>query len=113
MINIKVEELENDRGELEFKLAENSSGFGTRQAGERVRNLIINLYRQSNKVIIIDFSGIELISSSYADELIGKLVIEFGFFGFNNLIKLKHMNNLTQKIVQRSVSQRMAESLED
>ena len=54
-----------------------------------------------------------LISSSFADELIGKLVLEYGFFGFNNVIRLKNMNSLVQTIVQRSVSQRMAESLKE
>jgi hypothetical protein len=112
LINLKIEQMENETGEIVFNLFEKSSGFGTRQAGERIRNQILNIYQQSNQVIVIDFKGIELISSSFADELIGKLVIEFGFFGFNNIIKLKSMNTLIQSIVQRSVSQRMAESLE-
>lgn len=60
----------------------------------------------------MDFTGIDLISSSFADELLGKLVVEFGFFGFNNFFKMKNMNSLIQSIVQRSVGQRMAESLE-
>lgn len=111
-INIKIEELENDKGEIEFNLIEKSSGFGTRQAGARLRNQILNIFQQSNQVILIDFRGVELISSSFADELLGKLVIELGFFGFNTLIKMKNMNSLIQSIVQRSVSQRMAESLE-
>lgn len=111
-VNLKIEELENDRGEIEFILIQKSSGFGTRQAGERIRNQILNIYQQSNQVIVIDFKGVELISSSFADELLGKLVVEFGFFGFNNLIRMRNMNSLVQNIVQRSVSQRMAESLE-
>lgn len=111
LINLKIEQMENDSGEIVFSLHEKSSGFGTRQAGERIRNQILNIHQQSNQVIVIDFRQIELISSSFADELIGKLVIEFGFFGFNNIIKLKNMNTLIQSIVQRSVSQRMAESL--
>ena len=51
-----------------------------------------------------------IISSSFADELIGKLVTEFGFYGFNNIFKLKNMNANVQSIVQRSVAQRMMES---
>jgi len=111
-VNLKIEELENDKGEIEFILLQKSSGFGTRQAGERIRNQILNIHQQSNQVIVIDFQGVELISSSFADELLGKLVVEFGFFGFNNLIRMRNMNSLVQNIVQRSVSQRMAESIE-
>ncbi len=111
-INLKIEQMEISSNELYFKLADETSGFGTRQAGERMRNKLLNAHQQSNKVIVLDFTGIDLISSSFADELLGKLVVEFGFFGFNNFFKMKNMNSLIQSIVQRSVGQRMAESLE-
>jgi STAS-like domain of unknown function (DUF4325) len=113
LINIRVENLENAFGEIVYDLKNKANGYGTRQSGERVRNDILNISREVNKIIVIDFEGISVISSSFADELIGKLVIEFGFFGFNNIIRLKNMNTLIQSIVQRSVGQRMAESLSE
>ncbi|SEP47312.1 STAS-like domain-containing protein [Propionispora vibrioides] len=110
-VNLRIENLENDQGILEYKLAEKSSGTGTRQSGERIRNEIINIYNDSKQVIEIDFGGIAVISSSFADELIGKLVIKYGFFNFTQIFRLKNMNQIVQAIVHRSVSQRMAESL--
>lgn len=110
-VNFRVEELENNTGEIEYIIKERSQGYGTRKAGSRVRNDILNIYNESKKPINLDFKGVSLISSSFADEVIGKLVLEFGFFGFNNVIRLKNMNNVVQSILQRSVSQRMAESL--
>lgn len=86
------------------------SGVGTRKSGEKIRTELINLFKQTNKNITLDFSKISIISSSFADELIGKLVSEFGFYGFNNIFKLKNMNTNVQSIVQRSVAQRMMES---
>jgi hypothetical protein len=65
---------------------------------------------QTNKPITLNFDKINIISSSFADELIGKLAKEFGFYGFNNMFKLKNMNANVQSIVQRSVAQRMMES---
>lgn len=110
-VNFLVENMENSEGNIEYKLSEKSSGTGTRQSGERIRNDIINLCNQSKKVIEVDFSEISVVSSSFADELIGKLLIHFGFSAFNQIIKLKNMNSLIQAIVNRSVSQRIAESL--
>ena len=81
-----------------------------RKSGEKIRFELINVYKQSNKTITLDFANINIISSSFADELIGKLVTEFGFYGFNNIFKLKNMNANVQSIVQRSVAQRMMES---
>lgn len=108
--NLKIESLEDSAGNITIDLVNKDSGFGTRKSGEKIRNEIINIYKQTNKTITIDFDGIKIISSSFADELIGKLVSEFGFYGFNNLIKLRNMNSDVQSIVQRSVAQRMMES---
>ena len=109
-INLKIEALEDESGIITFDLHKKESGVGTRKSGEQIRNELINVYKQSNKPITIDFYKIKIISSSFADELIGKLVTEFGFYGFNNIIKLKNMNPSVQSIVQRSVAQRMMES---
>jgi hypothetical protein len=109
-VNLKIESLEDDAGNIIINLCNKESGVGTRKSGEKIRNELINIYKQSSKSITLDFANIKIISSSFADELIGKLVAEFGFYGFNNIFKLKHMNTNIQSIVQRSVAQRMMES---
>ncbi|HMO32876.1 MAG TPA: DUF4325 domain-containing protein [Lacibacter sp.] len=111
MINLRLENMENNSGEIVYDLKNRANGYGTRQSGERVRNEIINIINEVNSLLIIDFSDIAVISSSFADEVVGKLVVEFGFFGFNNIIRLKNMNPFIQAIVQKAVSQRLAETL--
>lgn len=109
-VNLKLESLEDNVGNIIIDLHGKESGVGTRRSGEKIRNELINIYKQSSKNITLDFANINIISSSFADELIGKLVTEFGFYGFNNIFKLKNMNSNVQSIVQRSVAQRMMES---
>ncbi|GHU95610.1 hypothetical protein FACS1894156_5490 [Bacteroidia bacterium] len=109
-VNLKIEALEDNAGNITIDLSEQTSGVGTRKSGEKIRNELINIYKQTNKSITLDFSNINIVSSSFADELIGKLVAEFGFYGFTNIFKLKNMNVTVQSIVQRSVGQRMVES---
>ncbi len=109
-VNLKMESLEDNVGNITIDLQGKESGVGTRKSGEKIRNELINIYKQSSKNITLDFARINIISSSFADELIGKLVTEFGFYGFNNIFKLKNMNSNVQSIVQRSVAQRMMES---
>jgi anti-anti-sigma regulatory factor len=109
-VNLKLESIEDVAGNINIDLRSKESGVGTRKSGEKLRNELINIYKQSNKNITLDFSEINIISSSFADELIGKLVTAFGFYGFNNIFKLKNMNSSVQSIVQRSVAQRMMES---
>ena len=62
--------------------------------------------------VILDFSGIAIISSSFADEFIGKLVVMYGFYGFQSIIRIKNMNEVSQAILHRSVAQRMMNSIE-
>jgi hypothetical protein len=110
-IDIYLEDMMNETGYLLYKLSENSAGTGTRMAGERSRNEVLNLLTQSQKVIELDFTGVGILSSSFADEFVGKLVVRFGFYGFNQAFRLRGLNQTNQAILHRSVSQRLAESL--
>ena len=100
----------DDRNCLKFKLNEETTGFGTRIAGERVRNKVLNYFKRVNapSKIEIDFSGVSMISSSFADEFIGKMLAEFGFYRFTKLIVLTGISDTVESILNRSVSQRMA-----
>lgn len=109
-LNLRTYRIENDDGELIYEIAEKASGTGTRQSGQRVRTDLINLHNESQTVIKIDFANVPVISSSFADELIGKLVSTYGFFGFNQVFRLDNMNQIVQSIVNRSVAQRMSQS---
>jgi len=109
-INLRTFSIENLQGNLVYKISEKASGTGTRNSGLRVRNELINLHRESGQVIEIDFSDVPVVSSSFADELVGKLVSTYGFFGFNQVFRLMNMNQIIQSIVNRSVAQRMSQS---
>jgi len=111
-VNLKMESLEDPIGNIVIDMHTKESGVGTRRSGEKIRNELMNIYTQTNKIITLNFDGINIISSSFADELIGKLVKEYGFVNFNNIFKLKNMNANVQTIVQRSVAQRMMDSFE-
>jgi len=109
-VNHRVEQMEDDQTKtIPYRLKDQASGTGTRQSGERIRNEILNLTKESSYKVVIDFNGISVVSSSFADELIGKLVLELGFIGFTQRIQLIGMNDFIAPIVDRSVAQRMAE----
>jgi hypothetical protein len=110
-VKLRLESLENETGEqIIFVLKNEASGTGTRQSGIMLRNRILNAAVESPLRIVIDFSGVPVIASAFADELIGKLVIELGFVGFTQRIQLKNMNEIITPIVNRSVAQRIAEA---
>lgn len=107
-VNFALEELQDDTGNIVYPLANRSSGTGTRKSGSALRTEIINLSRQANKIIVLDFEGVGVVSSSFADELVGKLVADVGFIAFTQRFRLRNMNAFVEAITNRAVSQRLS-----
>jgi len=113
MINIHFDDLEDDYGRIVYKVSERSEGTGTRDSAIRVKNEIHNILSEKQQPITLDFTGVAVVSSSFADELIAKLFLSLGLFQFNNLIRLKGLDFSQQSILQRSVLQRIIEDLRE
>lgn len=107
--NLYSENLENERGELVFKIAELAEGTGTRDSALRLKNEIVNLISAKSQVAILDFEGVGVATSSFIDELVAKLLVELGLFQFNQRIKLTNMSKLLQQTLQKAVIQRIIE----
>jgi len=111
LIDLYIEEMEDDFDRIVYKVSESELGVGTRESGELLRTEVKNIVKKSGKPIIIDFENIGMISSSFADEFLGKLIVELGFFQYQKLFTLANMNETVQSITQRSISLRMAQSV--
>lgn len=106
--NLTLEALEDESNRIHIKIKDFSFGYATRQAGSSARIMAINYVTQSNmkQQIIIDFEGVGIVASSFADEYLGKLVQHFGFVVFNNLFKIINIGKENMAIVNRSIMQR-------
>ena len=107
--NLYSENLENERGELVFNIAELAEGTGTRDSALRLKNEIINLISAKSQIAVLDFEGVSVATSSFIDELVAKLLVDLGLFQFNQRIKLINMSKLLQQTLQKSVIQRIIE----
>jgi len=108
MIETKYES--TDDGNILFSLKDESDSFGSRTAGTPVRNKLKNLYGflAGNK-LIIDLSDIHLVSSSFADEVFGKLFVELGPVNFSSKIELKDVDHIVRLLIDKAIMQRMAD----
>lgn len=70
--------------ELEF--------IGSREAGEKIRAEMDERYRNGDESVTLDFLGIEDITQSFADELVGIYARSFGLDFVRNKIKLNNAN---------------------
>ncbi len=112
-VDLWLENLVDSNGDIVLKIAEQAGGTGTRLSAEKLRNLIVNLALVDNKKVILDFAGINLISSSFADELIGKIIAKYGFVLFTKKFQIENLTPLNISVLNRSVQQRMAQSYYD
>ena len=105
-----LENVEAENGDAVIHVASESSGTGTRQAAEKLRTLALNTVLADKKRVIFDFSGVNLVSSSYADELVGKTIGKYGFSFFLDHFAIKNLSATNTMILNRSVQQRMAQA---
>lgn len=104
-------EYEQDDGSICFSIRKEAKSIGSRQAGAETRHKIENLHKISGIIINIDFSGIGIMSSSFADELIGKLVDTYRH-GFQNKFKISGISGANYMITDRSTRIRTGFDLE-
>lgn len=104
---IDLDYKEDSEGNVIFHLNEESNGFGSRAAGEPVRRKIRNLARISDsKSVVVDCADIPLMSSSYADEVFGKLFAEYGPIKFSSHFKLTNIDQLVEDLINKAIIQR-------
>ncbi len=109
-VNIKLDNLDDGTGNLHMKVSDWSFGTGTRKSGLAIRNEVMNLMNQASGRMIIDFTGVGVIASSFADEFLGRLVSEMGVAGFMSRVELRGMNGTVQAIANRSIAQRISQA---
>lgn len=89
-------------------LDEATKGFGTRASGAPLRLLLKNLSENvPDRRIVLDFSDIPLISSSFADEAIGKLVFDLGVDRFKERFEFRHVDETVRTLIERAIQQRL------
>jgi len=82
-------------------------GTVSRDFGREMRNVVENIIENEHKRVIIDFAGVEMCSSAFVDELIGKLLEKYQFVKFMNLIDLVGISGLNALLIDHSIRQRL------
>lgn len=103
-----VERVYQPSGEyISFYVNKEVKAFGSRTAGELTRIKIKNLMDRGTTPVEFDFTGVGLISSSFADEVFGKLFSELGAVRFSQLCRFKNVDATVQGLIDRAIAQRL------
>lgn len=99
---------------ININLKDECLSFGSRLAGTPVRNRLFNIIKnRENKKVYINFAGIPIISSSFADEVFGKLFIALGPISFVQAISFGNISPLLIKLVNKAIVQRCSVQIQD
>ena len=97
---------EDDGGNLIFNVREEARhALGSRQGGQRIRSAVENLLRMQ-QTVTVDFEGVGVISSSFADEVFGRLFIEMGPRSFMTRLLLVNVDPTVEGLIDRAIVQR-------
>ncbi len=93
-----------------LRLRDESAGFGSRLAGRQLRNKCLNLLNaEATKPLTLDWTGVALVSSSFADELVGKLFAALGPLAFSARVRNLGMEATVRGLVDMAIMQRAAQ----
>ncbi|WP_324315756.1 STAS-like domain-containing protein [Povalibacter sp.] len=99
---------QDDLGSIMFKLSEHTSSVRSRYAGRPVKTKLANIIEACRgQQIVVDFEGISVISSSFADEVFGKLFAELGPMRFMQSVRLVNVTPTVQALIDRAMTQRL------
>ncbi len=91
---------------MDIELKKTGQIIGLRETGNRFRQ-ILEKALNDNEDVIIDFDGVDSISSSFADEFIAKAYIKLGKEKFLTHVKIKNANEFIKIIINSSLSERL------
>jgi len=98
-----------DTEEIRFVILKEAPSFRSRLGGTPVRYKLQNLARMCpDQKIIVDFDEVPLISSSFADEVFGKLFLEMGPIAFSQRFEFLNLPILVRQLIDRAISQRLS-----
>lgn len=104
----------DDKNCLILQMKKETTGFGTRHSGVQIRTKIINLMNaEPTYPLIIDWEGIPVISSSFADEVIGKLFVRLGAMAFTSKFRNINMEPLIRGLLDKAVAQRLTQEADE
>jgi anti-sigma regulatory factor (Ser/Thr protein kinase) len=103
----------SDSKQIIFILSDEAVSFGTRPAGTPIRNRLSNLVSMARgSKVVVNFRDVPLVSSSFADEVFGKLFVEIGPLSFMQSFEFQEISPTVRKLIDRAISQRMSGSRE-
>lgn len=88
-----------------FNFIQFGENLGTRQLGAKVRDILMPLLQSEDKVVL-DFSGVNVVSNSFADECIAKLLLEIPLEELKKRTTFRGLNPIAHQSMLTAIQRR-------
>ena len=88
-----------------FNFNEFGENLGTRPLGKRVREQLLPLIEQ-NDCVVLDFTGVDVVSNSFADECIAKLLLVMSLSELKSRTTFRGLNPIASECVLTALRRR-------
>lgn len=106
---VETDELEslwtNGKSSDEFKFRDIATDFGTREMGAKIREQLHPLFTEQS-CIALDFTGVNVVSNSFADECIAKLLLEMPLDKLKQRITFRGLNPMAERSILVALQRR-------
>lgn len=89
-----------------FRFVDYGEHLGTRQLGEKVRERLLPLIQEGEKVCL-DFDGVDVVSNSFADECIAKLLMLMSLDELKQHTTFHGLNDFARKNIALAIKRRI------
>ena len=89
-----------------FHFKDIGENLGTRMLGKEVRQQLLPLIQQNEKVVL-DFSGVSIVSNSFADECLAKLLLFMSFEDLKTRTTFRGVNDFVRKNIAIAFKRRL------
>jgi len=90
---------------VEFLFSQYGTDFGTRDMGQRIRTELRPLLDGEERVVL-DFTGVNVVSNSFADECIAKLLLEMPLEELKERTTFKGLNEMAERSILVALQRR-------
>lgn len=90
---------------VEFRFIDYGTDFGTRDMGQKLRQKLLALINTGEKVVL-DFTDVNVVSNSFADECIAKLLLEMSLDELKQHTTFRGLNPLAERSVLVALQRR-------
>lgn len=89
-----------------FSFIKYGENLGTRQLGEKVRTALLPVINQGDKVVL-DFNGVNVVSNSFADECLAKLLLFMPFDELKAKTTFSNVNEMAKNCIAIAFKRRL------